>query len=561
MAKISFNKPQFDVKVPELNIPDDLTLQQALGVLADFARSGVLSGELDAALVEVFGADIWAKLDHQRRVAFLEYFIFDRKTKSHGKTPASLFADSAIGLTDKLRAKFAALTGATPDHYLAQSVAGDLLTMRRLGTSTTFTVRDKAVATSLKRGEIVVARIVEWEGNQAFTGIISRRVVESLEQFDDEMRSLREELPAEPWRQEMGQFALRMLLGTYMKPEEDAAAEFESLDDEELAQAAAEAFGGGEYKLAAIGYEELVQRLPDSFEYRFKLGLALMQSGQFGRAMSIFEPIVAENPDNTPARVNLAISQSMTGNEAEALRNYQLCLLKSPDERLLPTILNGIGLVAKAMGDDEQSRKAFERAVKLSEGDAGALEVIVGNMIAAGFHAEALKVARKLSDIAPTADAFLRLGDLEMTCGSSAKALKAYQKALELDKTRPETIRRIGDACLREGKLKQAEGQYETYLAVVPGDVQALNSLGVARMNNQKVEEAEEAFKLAITTRPDYAAAWGNLGKLLIMGGRLDGARQAVDKARSLDPDNLVFKELEFILEEEELKRGRKKPD
>jgi len=542
-------------------IPDDLTLRGALGILADYAASPVLREEFEQALLENFGMkDAWDRLTDNDRVAFLEYFVFDRPLSNWGKPPARVFAESAVGLSDDMRARFLKLAAGRLDYYVVVRSSEGGVVLREVGGGRELSVADRQTGGLLEPGEVVLARVVEWDGEYRFSGVINRHRREDSEAFAERIAAFKTNLGPDEWEGVMRLLPRNIWLelkeraGSAVPPELEE--EISSLDDGALMESARRALREREPARARAMLEKLVERNPASFEARFLLGSACLQAGDFGRAERVFRELSAEREGHTPSRLNLAVALSMRNRFEEALKEYQRCLLSEPDEELLPSILNGIGYLAGMLGDEEQSRKAFKEAVKAAGDDADALAVIASNMIQVGELKSAEKVLRKLVKLRPEdADIRAAFGDVLVQLDKPSAAVEHYRKAMELDPKRAVLLRNAGDALLKAGEPARAIEAYKGYMEMFPGEAEVWNNLGVACVRVGDLEKAEESFRKALALAPEYVSALSNLGKLMLELGRLDEAEEALSKARAAAPDNPLVKELALILEQEKRRR------
>ena len=182
------------------------------------------------------------------------------------------------------------------------------------------------------------------------------------------------------------------------------------------------------------------------------------------------------------------------------------------------------------------------------------------------------KLARRFSD---HADVNKLHGDILVEAGQHEKAIKAYEKALELDGENAETLSNLGAAYHARGDLDKAKASLTRACELAPDNIDALNHLGnilsaagehekaiVARLKTvelsngnpvalnklgdayfyvEKFDLAITAFEQAIAGDPGFAEPHNNLAIALVRAGRHEEALKFYDRAISLAPERPQF--------------------
>ncbi|GAB4158338.1 MAG: hypothetical protein Kow00107_07260 [Planctomycetota bacterium] len=555
------NEPRQAAEGPS-NLPEDITIHQAIGVLADFARSHILPEEFDKALQEVLAGASWEDLSHEERVAFLEYFVFDRRTTGSGLTPAEIFARGSVGMNSNLREKFHAISKAGTDYFQVEKIEGSRMVIRPLGTNRMIEVVDASTAKFMKPEYALIARVVEWDGKYVFTGIVHRQVVGDIQALNSELGAARKTLSEADYRREMADVALEMLkrrLAASQVKKSNADGKLSEMAVDELEKNAQKLLESGEFTKALSCYIELRRRKPECRETAFKLGLTSLKTSNYVMAKEVFTELLRSEPNNMTVALNLAIASAMTGENARAVELFERCEEAGCDVSLLPTVLNGIGIAANEMGDRKKSLKAFERAKRKFADNEELLRIVLGNAMAAGHEKFSLELARDLAARWDSGRNLDILGDVEAWSGHKKLAIEAYKKAFSKDESQSMSLRKLGELHFQAGDYPLCIQAMAEYLKHSPTDMEAMNILGVALSNAGKSEEAKSVFEEVVKRWPGYSKAWANYGKLLIELRLLKEARKAIEEALKLDSENAVNKELLYLLEEEELRRERNK--
>ena len=182
---------------------------------------------------------------------------------------------------------------------------------------------------------------------------------------------------------------------------------------------------------------------------------------------------------------------------------------------------------------------------------------------------KAIKVA---PDFAIARDTF---GDLLFIQGKPDRALKEYQKALQLDPNRPQITEKIERAKVMQSELRQsqqlrqkdqgsspkrnmsfedemtqalehqeagqgreAEDIYRNILKRDPNHVEAARLLARIAMDHERYGEAEIFLTHALQTAPDYARAWIDLVNAQQKQDKLDEATNSALELLKITPDS-----------------------
>jgi len=97
-------------------------------------------------------------------------------------------------------------------------------------------------------------------------------------------------------------------------------------------QSAAAAYDAGHYAQAAAQLEQLLPRVPDSFEVNELLGQAYASLSQDAKAIEHLEAAVRLKPDSAPARENLAASLAHSGKTQLAEEQFRKALALEPQD-------------------------------------------------------------------------------------------------------------------------------------------------------------------------------------------------------------------------------------
>ncbi|NQU98914.1 tetratricopeptide repeat protein [Candidatus Woesearchaeota archaeon] len=121
--------------------------------------------------------------------------------------------------------------------------------------------------------------------------------------------------------------------------------------------------------------------------------------------------------------------------------------------------------------------------------------------------------------------------------GKLEEAIKAYDKAIEINPKHALAWYDKGFALYKLGQLEEAIQAYDKAININPEYAFAWNNKGIALSEMGKREEAIEAYDRAIEINPELAWAWNNKGVQLNKLGQLEEAIKCFEKAIRISPE------------------------
>lgn len=116
---------------------------------------------------------------------------------------------------------------------------------------------------------------------------------------------------------------------------------------------------------AMDAFESAFDKTPELFDARTKLATLAMGSGDPERALLALRGAIEVQPEAVEPRLHLAQLLLALGRTEEAAPHAELALARSPDSA---AVLNLMGLLAQASGDDAGARAYFDRARAAASG-------------------------------------------------------------------------------------------------------------------------------------------------------------------------------------------------
>jgi tetratricopeptide (TPR) repeat protein len=110
------------------------------------------------------------------------------------------------------------------------------------------------------------------------------------------------------------------------------------------------------------------------------------------------------------------------------------------------------------------------------------------------------------------------------------KAVRAFQKLIELMPAHPQGLNGMGSALWLLDSYREAESYFRQAVETMPDYPDALNNLGAALFSRSEYQEAEAVLRRAIRVKPAFVDAQCNLGRTLIALGRVSDAEELFTK-------------------------------
>lgn len=266
-------------------------------------------------------------------------------------------------------------------------------------------------------------------------------------------------------------------------------------------------------------FTSALQLRPDYLPARLKLAEALVDTGKGQEAGEIYEAILKEHPNAAEARYGLGRVHTTSRDLAGAVDQYSAAC------ELFPTYGPAHYALALAYRKLGQSDKAEEQ-LRISERTRNIVPPVDDPLLG------------EMRDLDSSAVSYVQRGAFLEQVGRIDDAIKATEKAVELDPKLVVAHANLLSLYGRVGDVKKAEEQYRAVMALNPDQFpKAHYDYGVLLMTKGENKQAMEAFRRATQINPSYAQAHNNLGYLLEREGKLQEAMAEFRKAIESAPD------------------------
>lgn len=241
-----------------------------------------------------------------------------------------------------------------------------------------------------------------------------------------------------------------------------------------LLQQALQAHQQGLLDAAAVLYEQVLALAPRQFDALHLLGVIARQRGDAPRAAMLIREALAIDPSQARAHCNLGAALQDLGQPQAALDSYDQSLCLDPRYALA---WDNRGNALRRLGRLDDALHSYEQALGLRHDSAEAWchRAIVLNDLGR-FDDAAISAGHALQARQSYPDALLALGNALQAQERFGEACAAYDRALALVQTQPQTQTQRqaelwcarGSALKKAGDLAQALDSYEHALALDP---------------------------------------------------------------------------------------------
>ena len=274
-------------------------------------------------------------------------------------------------------------------------------------------------------------------------------------------------------------------------------------------QSAAAAYDAGHYAQAAAQLEQLLPRVPDSFEVNELLGQAYASLSQDAKAIEHLQAAVRIKPDSAPARENLAASLAHSGKTQLAEEQFRKALALEPQDF---DANHNLGEFYAQSGKLVDALPLLERAqaIKPSSYDNG-YDLALAEFLT-GRLAEATQLVQTLLQEKNTGELHDLLGQIDEKGGKSVAAVNEFETAAHLDPSE-ENLFDWGGELLLHRTYEPAIEVFEAATRRYPDSPRLMIGLGLALDWRGKYDEAVRALLAATDLAPSDPRCYLYLSK------------------------------------------------
>lgn len=262
------------------------------------------------------------------------------------------------------------------------------------------------------------------------------------------------------------------------------------------------------------------------------LGETLMLRGHHAEAVELLKPALQAHPDDAGLALALARAADGCGKVDDAVAAYARRLTLRPDDADAAARMAELLLLR---GDAAHASQVAHAGLKSHPEHAGLLVQSARALLARGRPAQALDDARKATAIAAQMpDAWMVLGEVQLTLGVLDEADKAFRQTLTLAGDDAIVLRHLGMVQLERGDMQAAQDTLLRARKLSPDDPQVWLTIAAVRQRARDAAGAVAALQETLRLQPKWASAHRFYAEVLLDDGWPAQARTEATTALEL---------------------------
>src|SRR5437764_1970045 len=274
--------------------------------------------------------------------------------------------------------------------------------------------------------------------------------------------------------------------------------------------------------------EQAVKIAPKYVDAIVLLAQLRLRAGDPQSIITPLESALQLRPDVTQIRTLLADAYQAVGRSEEAASLIREQLKKTPEDSQSYLVL---GVILKRQKKNDESRKAFEKAIELNPQNVVAIDQLTDlDLEAKAFSAIHQRANALLQKDPKSAPAYYIHGRSYVMEKNFAAAETALKKAIELAPNLAAAYNLLVAIYVQTNKLPEALKELETVLAKNPQYSPAILTSGIIYERMGDFAKARDSYEKVLALNPNFAPALNNLA--YIYSEKLNNLNRAGDLAR-----------------------------
>jgi tetratricopeptide (TPR) repeat protein len=300
----------------------------------------------------------------------------------------------------------------------------------------------------------------------------------------------------------------------------------------------------GHYALAVQELRQCAEKLPDSAEIQYLLGVAQEKDGKLDDALESYRRSHVLDPRGVDAIVAAGETLVELGRMEEAQTYVESYLATAGTE---PAIYELAARVASMNKDYKQGVCYAQQAVDMDGNNLRYREMLARLQFQAGLYNDVSETLRELlqqKNYTASVWTYTLLGDCYMAMNRPELAKDQYYSAADRSPEDPGVWTNLSKAALAMGDLPRAILSANRALNLDADNLDASLLAGCALLRQGEPSRAMSLLNKAVTTHPNSALAYCLLGCAMSAGGNEIRAAEYYAMALRLEPENRLAKEL-----------------
>ena len=294
----------------------------------------------------------------------------------------------------------------------------------------------------------------------------------------------------------------------------------------------------GRYEAAEGNLKRLLGAPGDIDLANLFLGMIASETGRHERAVGLLEDAGELVGSQPRALVAYARALKHVGRADQA--KGVLSGVRARDD-LAGQDLVDAAQVAASLGMFDEALADLGRAESVDSAISGLGIRKVEVLVDAGRSEEALALARRLAEEAPSGALLSRLAELSEEAGDLDGAIMALRNRIQLERESADGYIALGEFCVKYRNPELALEILDLGLERIPRSYRLLVQKGITLGQGQRYDQAREAFEEAIAQTPHHSVALTALAVTLILSEEMLEALETLENGVERFPDDFYM--------------------
>ncbi len=280
----------------------------------------------------------------------------------------------------------------------------------------------------------------------------------------------------------------------------------------------------GDKTNAAAEWQSLTQLVPQEPDAFFALGNLALDGRDYVEAERLFREVLCRNSRSTEALNSLGLVASALGQDAQSRKYLETALRVNP--RFSSARVN-LGLLLARTGDTNSAVAQYRTVLRLETNNVAARVNLAHLLAAQGQAPEALALLNEAVALDPNeARAQYALGNALSAREQYAEAISHYSAAVKARPGFAEARYNLGLELARAGRIKEAIGQFAQVVKLMPDFTDAHFNYGIALAHQKRYVEAVQEFKETLRLQPHHPPAEAALQRAQLLDDQQKAQRE-----------------------------------
>jgi tetratricopeptide (TPR) repeat protein len=289
----------------------------------------------------------------------------------------------------------------------------------------------------------------------------------------------------------------------------------------------------GDLELSAVSYQRAVNLDPSLYSAHFNLGLTLLHTKEYRRAVFAFTEALRLRPQSASAWQSLGYAHYYGKHYQKAVEAFREAQRLAPEQVVTNS---NLGFAYLFVGRLQDAITSFQIALQLDSGFGPAINGLCSAQALAKNAGNAVEACLRATNNEPeSAGPQYFLGLAYMDLGQTEKGLSALQEAARIEPRTARIYVGLGFGCFKLKKYQEALYHFEYARKLDLKAKHALLGLGITYAKLKNYDKAEKVLREAVSSNPDNPFVQFNLGIVCLARGNRDCALSQYNRLQIMD--------------------------